>query len=99
MYINLTRVGLIFTAIGAFILLLNNLLTGWHQKINGQPLNRTYWWMGWRPFYRDTETKKIKIKWKRKIIIEGSIPPKYKLEILGFLCILIGTSLQIIFLL
>jgi hypothetical protein len=93
---NLTMIGLIFTAIGALILLLNNLLTGWHQKINGQPMNKTYWWMGRRPIYKNTETLKWKIKWNRKVIVYGIIPPRYFWEIVGFFCILIGTILQII---
>jgi hypothetical protein len=99
MTLTLTMLGLIFTAIGALILMLNNLFTGWHQRVYGQSLNKRYWWMGWRPFLKITHPDgKIerKVKLDHKVIVEGFIPPKYFWEIIGFLCILIGTILQII---
>lgn len=50
MEINLTTLGLIFTAFGALILLLNNLFTGWHQRVYGQPWNKRYYWGVGDPF-------------------------------------------------
>lgn len=98
MCVDLKILGLISTAFGALILLLNNIFTGWHQRVYGQPLNKRYWWMGWRPFLKITHPSgKIerKIKWDHMATVEGFIPPKYKWEIAGFLFILIGTILQI----
>ena len=96
---NLATLGLIFTAFGALILLLNNILTGWHQRVYGQPGGKRYYWMGWRPLYK-IGPPSGKIEWKvkltRKVLVYGVIPPKYFWEIIGFLFILIGAIIQII---
>jgi hypothetical protein len=93
---NLTTLGLIFTAVGALILMLNNIITGWHQRVYGQPPNKKYWWMGRKPFYKNTQTLKWHFKWNHIVPVEGFLPPKYILEIIGFFFILVGTILQII---
>lgn len=100
MHINITTLGLIFTAFGALILFLNNIFTGWHQRAFGEKeWWKRYWWMGWRPLIRITHPSgKIerRIKWNRKVITSGFLPPKYQFEVIGFLYILIGTILQMI---
>ncbi|MBM3233999.1 hypothetical protein FJZ19_02800 [Candidatus Pacearchaeota archaeon] len=97
MVINLIVIGLIFTAIGALALFLKNFIfIGWYQKDYTKPWNKRYSWHGWRPFYKNTWTHKWVIKLNHIVIVDGFLPPKDKLEILGFLLILIGTILQII---
>jgi hypothetical protein len=96
---DLITLGIIAIAIGALILLLNNLFTGWHQKDYSQPWYKRYYWNGWRPLIKISPPSG-KIEWKvrltRKVLVYGPISPKYFWEIIGFLSILIGTILQII---
>jgi len=99
MEINYSLTGLILTALGALVLTLNNILTGWHQRVYGQKWNKRYWWEGWRPFLKITHPDgriERRIKWNHKTPVSWFLPPKYIWEIIGFLLILIGTILQII---
>lgn len=94
---NLLMWGLVLEVIGVFIITLTAIVNPHHQKIYGQPINKTYWWNGWRPFYKNTKTLKWVIKWNHKPVVYGMIPPKYKLDIIGLLFILIGFVLQLIY--
>lgn len=94
--INLNIWSIIIGVLGALVLLLNNLFTGWHQKTLTNPWTKRYWWQGRRPFYKNTQTLKWHFKWTRIVIVEGFIPPKYFWEIVGFLLILAGAIFQII---
>lgn len=100
MPLTLDIVGIISIVFGAFIILFNNIFTRFHQKIYGQPLGKGYWWHGWRPFLKITDptSGKVtrKIKWKHVRIVYGAIPPKYQLEILSFMLILVGSIFQIV---
>ena len=97
MGINLAVLGLVLDIVGVFIITITEIINPRFGKINGQPLNKTYWWNGWRPFYKNTQTLKWVIKWNHKPVVFGRLPPKYKLEIIGLLLILIGFVLQLIF--
>jgi len=95
MSFTLTITGLIFTLIGASILFLNTIFGTRHQKIYTNSWKKRYWWMGWRPLYKNTKTLGWKLNPKRKVIVYGFIPPKYSWELIGFLFILTGVILQI----
>ena len=92
---NLVVWGLIFDIIGVFIITLIEIVNPFYGKIYGQPIRKTYWWNGWRPFYKNTETSKWKMELNHKPVVFGAIPPKYKLEIIGLLFILVGFGLQL----
>ncbi|MBI2630520.1 hypothetical protein HYW76_05455 [Candidatus Pacearchaeota archaeon] len=94
---NLGVLGLILDIIGVFIITITEIVNPHYGKTYGQPLRKTYWWNGWRPFYKNTQTLKWVTKWNHKPVVEGMLPPKYKLEIIGLLFILIGFVLQLIF--
>jgi len=93
---DLAVLGLILNFIGSAILVLVTLFGKWHQIKYDNPWTKKYWWMGWRPLYKDTKTLKWKVKWSRVIIIEGFIPPKHLWNSMGFLCIAVGFLLQLI---
>ena len=96
---NLVILGLILDIVGVFIITLTTIINPWHGRREDLKWwnGKRYWWHGWRPFYKNTQTKKWVIKLNHKPMVEGIIPPKYKLEIFGFLCILAGFILQLIF--
>ena len=94
---NLGILGLIFDIVGVLILTLVAIIDYPHQRVYGQPLNKRYWWQGWRPIYRNTKTLKWKIKLNSMVVRYGFIPPKHQWNILGFLLVLIGFLLQIEF--
>jgi len=54
MGINLAVLGLILDIIGVFIITITEIVNPRFGKIYGQPLRKTYWWNGWRPFYKNT---------------------------------------------
>lgn len=97
MTLNLGILGLIFDIVGVFIVAFTEIVNPRYGKIYGQPLKKTYWWNGWRPFYKNTQTLKWVTKWNHKPVVEGMIPPKYKLEFFGLILILVGFALQIFF--
>jgi len=94
---NLGILGLIFDIMGVLIVTLTEIVNPRYGKIHNQSLKKTYWWNGWRPFYKNTQTLKWKMKLNRKPIVYGIIPPKYKLEFFGLILILVGFILQILF--
>jgi len=87
--------GLILDIVGVFIIIITEIVNPRYQKIYGQPLRKTYWWNGWRPFYKNTKTLKWKIKLNHKPVVFGMIPPKHQWNIIGLLLILAGFLLQI----
>jgi len=93
---NLEILGLIFNFIGSFILVLVTIFGKWHQTNYTNPWTKRYWWMGWRPIYKDTKTLRWKVKLNRIVIVEGFIPPKHLWNSIGFLCIAFGFLLQLI---
>jgi len=94
---NLGAWGLILDVIGVLIITLTEIVNPFHGKKYGQPLRKTYWWNGWRPFYKNTQTLKWVTKWNHKPVVEGMLPLKYKLELIGLVCLLIGFVLQLVF--
>ena len=94
---NLGVLGLFLEIIGVFIITITEIVNPRFGKIYGQPLRKTYWWNGWRPFYKNTQTLKWVTKWNHKPVVFGILPPKYKLQILGLLLILVGFVLHLIF--
>ena len=99
MCVNLVVLGLIFDIVGVFIITITTIINPRYQRREDVKWwdKRRYWWNGWKPLYKNTETKKWCWNWKRKPIVEWIIPPKHQLEIFGFLLILIGFWLQLIF--
>lgn len=95
MGINLIIWGLILELLGVLIIAFTEMVNPFYGKIENQPLRKTYWWNGWRPFYKNTQTQKWVLKWNHKPVVEGMIPPKYKLELFGILLILVGAYLQL----
>jgi len=95
---NLVILGLILDIMGVSILVFVTIWSPWHQRIFREKKRwKRYYWSSWRPLYKNTKTLKWKIKWSRKILVYGVIPPTYQLNIIGFLCILLGFILQLIF--
>jgi len=93
---NLILVGLILNFVGSSILVLVSLFGKWHQTMPNNPWTKRYWWMGRRPFYKNTKTLKWHFKWNNIRIVEGFIPPKHLWNSIGFLFIAFGFLLQII---
>ena len=93
---NLTLWGLIFNFIGSLVLVLVALFGKWHQVNLTNPWTKRYWWMGRRPFYKNTQTLKWHFRWGRIVIVEGFIPPKHLQNSIGFLFIALGFILQLI---
>lgn len=90
--------GLILDIFGVAILVIVTIFNPWYQKREDLKWwEKRYWWQGWRPIYKNTKTLEWKIKWNRKVIVYGIIPPKHKGNIIGFLCILVGFALQLKF--
>jgi len=93
--------GLILDIIGIFILTLVAIIDYPHQRIFGEKeWWKRYWWQGWRPIFivrPPNEKAELKIKWTRKVVVYGIIPPKHQWNIIGFLCILVGFALQLKF--
>ena len=93
-------VGRILEVVGVFILTMVAITNYPHQRVYGQPINKRYWWMGWNPIFKinpPSGKAKWMIKWKHKVVRYGFIPPKHQWDIIGFLFILIGFSLQLKF--
>jgi hypothetical protein len=95
---NLAVLGLIFDILGVFIITITEIINPFHGRKEDLKWwdKEKYWWMGWRPFYKNTQTHKWVTKWNHKPVVYGIIPPKYVLEMLGLLFILIGFVLQLI---
>ncbi|HLD54791.1 MAG TPA: hypothetical protein VJB35_00885 [Candidatus Nanoarchaeia archaeon] len=95
---NLAVSGLILDMIGVFILTLTTMISPRHGRREDVKWynNKRYWWIGWRPFYKNTKTLKWFFMLKHRPVVEGIIPPKHKLEIIGFLFITVGFFLQLL---
>ena len=95
---NLIIWGLILDILGVFIITMATIINPFHGRREDVKWwnKKRYWWNGWRPFYKNTKTLKLVFRWNRKPIVEGILPPKYKLELIGMLSILLGFFLQII---
>jgi len=95
---NLAILGIVSDLIGVFILTLVAIIDYPHQRIfNQDRWWKKYWWMGWRPFYRDTQTLEWKRELNRRVIVYHLVPPRQQWILIGFLFILVGFSLQLIF--
>jgi len=99
MELNLFVLGLVLEVFGVFILTVTIIINPFHgRKEDVMWWNKKrYWGHSWRPFYRNSQTKKLKFYWNHKPIVEGIIPPKYQLEFVGLLFILVGFILQLKF--
>ncbi len=91
--------GLILDIIGVFIITLTEITNPFHGRREDLKWwnKERYWWNGWKPVYRNTQTKKLILKWNHKPVVHGIIPPRYLLEIIGLLFVLIGFILQLIY--
>lgn len=88
--------GLIFDIVGAFILTLVAIFDYPHHRIFGEKeWWKRYWWQGWRPIWRNTQTLKWETKWNHTAVRYGVIPPNHQWNIIGFLYILFGFLLQL----
>lgn len=97
---NLFILGLVPDIVGVFILTLVAIIDYPHHRNYGQPLSKRFWWIGWKPLFKihpPSEKPKWKIKWNHRIVRYWVIPPKYQWNIIGFVCILVGFILQLIF--
>lgn len=94
---NLNVLGLFFDIIGVLIVTFTEITNPFYNKEYDKPFNKRYWWFRWNPFYKDSKTLRFKIKWNRRFIVYGMVPPKYKLEFFGIILILVGFVLQILF--
>lgn len=94
---NLAIFGLILDIIGVFVITITEIINPHFGKIYDQPLRKTYWWNGWRPFYKNTQTLKWVTKWNHRPVVFWIMPPKYIWEAIGLLFILIGFVLQLIY--
>lgn len=95
---NLGVLGLIFDIVGVLILTLVAIVDYPHQRIfNQKEWWKRYWWQGWRPFYKNTQTLKWKMKLNSMVVRYGFIPPKHQWDIIGFLFVLAGFILQLKF--
>ncbi len=68
-----------------------------HGKYEFPFWKKRYWWNGWKPIYKNTETLKWVIDLNHKCLIEGRMPPKHKMNWLAFLLFLEGILLQTLF--
>ena len=93
---SLIVVGLILDIFGVLLITMTEIANPRYGKVYGQPLRKTYWWNGWRPFYKNTKTLRWVIRWNHKPVVWGIIPPKYKLEFIGIICLVVGFMLQLI---
>ena len=53
---NLIVWGLILDIVGVFVIILTEIINPRFGKEYNQPLRKTYWWNGWRPFNKNTKT-------------------------------------------
>lgn len=99
MEINLMVLGLIFDIIGVGILVLVNIFGVHHGHLPQEKWTKRYWWIGWCPILRISppdEKARWEMRLKHKRSRDGAIPPMYQWNIIGFLYIGIGFSLQIL---
>jgi len=94
---NQVAFGLILDMIGISILTITTIINPWHGKYNLPFWKKRYYWNGWRPLYKNTKTKKWVLKLNHVPLVFGWIPPKHKLEIIGFVFILVGFWFQLKF--
>ena len=98
---NVVISGLIFDIVGVLILTLVAIFDYPHQRVFGEKeWWKRYWWQGWRPIFKISpplEKSRWKLKWTHWVVVYGIIPPKYQWDIIGFLFILIGFLLQLMF--
>ncbi len=98
MEVNLIVLGLILDIVGVFILAIISILNPHYWKREDLKfLQKRYSWHTWRPIYRNTKTLKLEIRWKRMKIIDGFIPPKHKVELIGLTFIFVGFLFQLMF--
>jgi len=96
MNINLVILGLIFDIIGVFLLAIISIFNPHYWKRHDLKFRqKKYSWHAWRPIYRNTKTLKLEIRLKRMKIIDGFIPPKHKVELVGLTLIFSGFLLQL----
>jgi len=93
--------GLVFDILGVFILTLVAIIDPPYTRIfNEKEWWKKYWWQGWRPIFKIRPPSKKaywRVKLNHKVVREGVIPPKHKWNIIGFILILTGFSLQLAF--
>jgi len=95
---NLIVLGLMLDILGVSILVFVTISDPWHgRREDLKWWKKRYWWNGWRPFYKNTQTLRWVTKWNRKPVVHGIVPPKHRWNIIGFLFILIGFILQLKF--
>ncbi len=101
MGISLVIWGLILDIFGVFILVMVSIWDPSYQKREDLKWwEKRYSWSGWRPIFKIRPPSK-KAYWRIKlncmVSTRGFMPPKHKWNTIGFLCVLIGFLLQILF--
>jgi hypothetical protein len=98
MDINLAILGLVFDILGTLFLVAISIINPHYWKREDLKFwQKRYSWHTWKPIYRNTKTLKLELKPKHMIIIDGFIPPKHKIELIGLILIFIGFLLQLIY--
>ena len=101
MEISLVVLGLIFDIVGVLILTGVAIFDYQHQRNFGEKeWRKRYRWQGWRPLFKISPPSGKtywRIKWTCKVVRYGFIPPKHQWNIVGFLFVLTGFLLQLIF--
>ena len=93
-------ISLILNVIGALMLTIAALTNRPYVRVYDNGKWKGYEWSGWNPFLKITPPSgKIerKIKLSRKVPKSGFFPPTHKLNIFGFVCILAGFFIQLLF--
>lgn len=96
----LVILGLGFDIVGVFILTLVAIIDYSYTRIYQRNWWERYYWQGWKPISRISPPSKKaywEMTWKHKVVRYGFIPPSHLWNIVGFIYILIGFSLQILF--
>lgn len=97
MSISLDAASIFLIILGAFSILIRSL---YHETGGGdltKPWHKRRWWHGWKPWYWNSQTHKLVIKWDHIVMREGFMPLKLKFEVLGFLLIVIGSLFQLFY--
>jgi hypothetical protein len=96
MQISLNIASILLAILGAFSLLVGSL----YQEVSGgdmtKPWYKRYWWYVWKPWYWNSQTHKLVIKWNYTVMQEGFMPLKVKFEVLGFILVLIASLFQLL---
>ena len=87
--------GLIADILGVITLSLVAIINPHSQRIRMRGWWRRYEWWELSPLYKDTETKKWKINFRRKVPRYWILSPSQQWNVVGVLLVVVGFLLQI----